>query len=164
MGSAGITLRPLTPRDREAFGDFVRTLSPGSRAHRFLSGLRELGPAALKALTEPQPPRHVAYVATEGERIVGEGRVVALGDSGRGEFAIAVSDDWQRHGIGAHLLGTLIAAARRAGLAVLEGEVLGTNAAMLRFMRRAGFRLKSCPGDARLVLVERDLRMPALST
>lgn len=150
-----IAIRPIDQQDRNAFQAFVRELSPESRANRFLCPVQELGPASLQALTQPDQARHVGLVAVEGERIIGEGRFVALGDSGRGEFALAVTDEWQRQGIGARLLGALTLAARRAGLAILEGEVLGTNSAMLKFMRRAGFRLKSCPGDARLTHVER---------
>jgi acetyltransferase len=152
-----ITFRPIVAQDREAFQAFVRGLSLESRLNRFLFPVRELAPATLEALTQPDQARHVGLIALDGAEIVGEGRYVALGDSGRGEFAIAVTDEWQRQGIGARILGALMAAARRAGLAALEGEVLRSNAAMLKFMRRAGFRLSNCPGDARLTLVEREL-------
>ena len=119
-----------------------------SRLNRFLFPVRELAPATLQALTQPDQARHVGLIALDGAAIIGEGRYVALGDSGRGEFAIAVADEWQRQGIGARILGALTAAARRAGLAILEGEVLHSNAAMLKFMRRAGFRLGSAPATA----------------
>jgi GNAT superfamily N-acetyltransferase len=135
----------------------VSGLSPESRTNRFLYPVQELAPAALQALVQPAPSRHVALVATEGDEIVGEGRYVALGDSGQGEFAIAVTDEWQRQGIGARLLGALTADARRAGLALLRGEILRSNAAMLKFMRRAGYRLEVCPGDATLAIAERAL-------
>jgi acetyltransferase len=151
-----IALRPLRAQDSAAFQQFVRGLSAESRLHRFLVPLRELAPGLLASLTQPDPSRHVAVAAVEGDRIVGEGRFVALGDSGRAEFAIAVADEWQRHGIGARLLGFLTAAARQMGLAALEGEVLRTNTAMPRFARRTGFRTKAC-ADARLAVVERNL-------
>lgn len=153
-----IALRPLCPQDAFAFQKFVRELSPESRLHRFLFPVRELAPRLLAALTRPEQPCHVALAALEGSTIIGEGRYVALGDSGRAEFAIAVADPWQRKGVGALLLEALSDAARRAGLATLQGEVLRTNAAMLAFTRRAGFRLKICPGDATLAIAERDLR------
>ena len=152
-----IALRPIVPRDRDAFQAFVRGLSAGARLNRFLMPVRELSPASLMALTMPDQARHVALVATEDARIVGEGRYVALGSGGRAEFAVVVADDWQRHGIGARLLGTLMLEARRAGLHALEGEVLRTNTAMLAFVRRLGFCLKDCPGDARLAIAEREL-------
>jgi acetyltransferase len=148
-------LRPLVPQDREAFQDFVRTLSPEARVNRFLAPVKELSPAVLEAMTQPDQGRHVALVAIEDGRIVGEGRYVALAGNGRAEFAIAVADDWQRRGIGARLLASLLVAARITGLQALEGEVLRTNTAMLNFMKRVGFALKTCSGDARLLVAER---------
>ena len=158
-----IALPPIVAQDREAFHAFVRELSPESRTNRFLVPVRELAPATLAALTEPDQARHVGLVAVDGDRIVGEARFVALGDSGHGEFAIAVTDHWQRMGIGARLLAALSAAARRAGIAVLEGEILRTNRAMLDFVRHAGFRLRPCPGDAHLVVAEREAEQFALA-
>ena len=150
-------LRPLLPEDREAFQAFVRGLSAHARLNRFLAPIRELSPAALDALTRADQARHVALVATEDGRIVGEARYVALGASGHAEFAVAVADGSQRSGIGARLLGALVHLARQAGLQVLEGEVLRTNAAMLAFVRRFGFSVRSCPGEAYLVIAERQL-------
>jgi acetyltransferase len=150
-------LRPLLPEDREAFQAFVRGLSAHARLNRFLAPIRELSPAALDALTRADQARHVALVATEDGRIVGEARYVALGASGHAEFAVAVADGSQRSGIGARLLGALVHLARQAGLQVLEGEVLRTNDAMLRLLRRAGFHLSTCVGDARLARAEREL-------
>jgi acetyltransferase len=152
-----LAIRPIGPDDREAFQAFVTGMSQETRTNRFFSPVRELAPSILQALTEPDHKRHVGLIALEDGRIVGEARYVALGQSGRGEFAIAVTDEWQRQGIGARLLGALQAVARSAGLLFLAGEVLRTNAPMLRFSRRAGFQLKSCPGDACLTLVERIL-------
>lgn len=112
----------------------------------------------LQALTQLDPSRHVALIAVDDISIVGEGRFVALDDGGRAEFAIAVADEWQRRGVGTRILDALTAAARCAGLAVLQGEVLRTNVAMLNLMRRAGFSVGSCPGDTALAMVERNLR------
>jgi len=152
-----IALRPIGPQDGEAFQAFVRGLSVEARTNRFLFPVKELSPAVLDALTHPDQARHIGLVAIDGERIVGEARFVALGDSGHAEFAIAVADGWQRQGLGARLLGALTAAARRVGLAMLEGEIMRTNVAMLRFIQHAGFRLKACPGDGRLTVAERSL-------
>ncbi len=152
-----IAIRPIAAQDQDAFQAFVRGLSPESRTNRFLVPVKELAPASLQALTRTDHAGHVALVATEGAQIVAEGRYVALGDSGRGEFAMAVADRWQRRGIGARILAALMSAGRRAGIAFLEGEVLRTNAAMLEFAHRSGFRFRACPGDASLAVVERDL-------
>ncbi len=158
-----IELRALAPEDAESFRAFVHELSTQSRLNRFLVPLRELAPELAAALTQPDQRRHVALVATAGGRIVGEGRYVMLGEGGRAEFALAVADDWQRQGIGARLLAALTGTARRAGLRALEGEILRTNQPMLRLVRRAGFRLEPCAGDARLVVAVRELARLALA-
>jgi len=152
-----IALRPLVPQDGVAFQQFVRGLSLESRLRRFLSPVRELGPRLLATLTQPDQRRHVALAAVESSTIVGEGRYFALEAGGRAEFAIAVADAWQRHGIGARLLGALTLAAKHAGVTFLQGEILRTNDPMLKFLERGGFRLKTCPGDARLLLAEKRL-------
>jgi len=152
-----ISLRPLAAADGAAFQQFVRGLSLESRLRRFLSPVRELGPRLLATLTQPDQRRHVALAAVENSTIVGEGRYFWLEEGGRAEFAIAVADAWQRHGIGARLLGALSAAASRANVAILQGEVLRTNDPMLKFLERGGFQLKTCPGDPRLLLAEKRL-------
>jgi acetyltransferase len=151
-----VELRPLGPGDRAAYEAFVGGLSPESRLQRFLAPVRELHPGVLAMLTTADQERHVALGAFDGDALVGEARFVRL-DLDRAEFALAVADTWQRKGIGALLLDALLAAARRARLAVLEGEVLRTNLAMLEFVRSAGFRLRTCPGDATLAIAERSL-------
>jgi len=156
-------IRPLAPADREAFVAFVHALSEQARLYRFLQPLRELSPAAAAELTQADQLRRVVLVAIEGGRVVGEARYVTQEDGASAEFAIAVADDWQRQGVGARLLGALLAAARGAGLRSLRGEVLRTNVAMLRFVRRAGFRLSPCAGDARLAVAERELEPAALA-
>jgi acetyltransferase len=152
-----IAIRKLEARDRESFQAFIRELSGESRVNRFLAPVQELAPAVLGVLTQPDQARHVALVAVEGDRIIAEGRYVTLEDGRRGEFAIAVADERQRQGIGSRMLGVLMAAARRAGLAILEGDVLRSNAPMLGLMRRAGFRLKPAPGNAGIVVAECEL-------
>lgn len=150
-------IRPIQPADGDAFQAFVQALSIESRTNRFLFPVRELSPASLQALTHADQQRHVGLVALIGQRIVGEGRYVVLGDSGKAEFALAVADDLQRTGIGARLLYALSETARRAGLAALEGDILRTNQAMLKFLRREGFEMRSCAGDARVLLAEKAL-------
>jgi len=149
-----VAIRPILPQDRAAFAEFVRELSPESRTNRFLHPVSEFAPAFLDALTRTEPGRHLCLVAEDEGRIVAEARVVALED-GRGEFALAVADEWQRQGIGARLLRALVDAARRSGITRIEGEILRTNAAMLSFVRRTGFHLSACAGDARLAMAAR---------
>ncbi len=57
------------------------------------------------------------------------------------EFAMLVSDPYQRQGIGTALLTRLTEVARREGLKRLTGQVLAENEAMRRLCQRVGFQL-----------------------
>jgi len=73
------------------------------------------------------------------------------------EFAIAVDDAWHGSGLAGILMHDLIDIARARGLATMEGIVLATNAAMLRFTRQLGFRQQRDPEDPDTVHVVRRL-------
>jgi acetyltransferase len=73
------------------------------------------------------------------------------------EFAIAVDDAWQGRGLAGILMSALIDAARAAGLARMDGDVLAANHRMLRFVRQLGFHLRHNPDDPQVVRAERAL-------
>jgi acetyltransferase len=144
-------LRPVLPQDQGLLQDFYESLSPRSRRLRFHGAVKGLSPQALSAMAEVDPARHLALVVTfvsEGvETLVADARYV-VDETGRGgEFAIAVSDVWQRRGIAARALSGLVKAARLQGLDWLWGDVLDGNAAMLGLMERAGFYRSAMPDD-----------------
>jgi len=55
------------------------------------------------------------------------------------------------------LMHALMHLARRRGIKVMEGTVLATNSAMLKFMRQLGFRREPVKGDAQVARVVRAL-------
>jgi len=136
-------LRPVLPQDQGLLRDFYESLSPRSRRLRFHGAVKGPSPQTLAAMAEVDPAKHLALVVTfvsEGvETLVADARYV-VDETGRGgEFAIAVSDVWQRRGIAARALAGLVKAARLQGLDWLWGDVLQGNAAMEGLMERAGF-------------------------
>jgi acetyltransferase len=153
-------LRPILPQDVSMLQDFYASLSPRSRRLRFHGAVNGLSAQALAQLCEGDLSRHLMLVVTfvsEGvETIVAEARYVVDETLRGGEFAIAVSDVWQRRGIAARAIEGLCKAARLQGLDWLWGEVLEGNAAMLELMTRAGF-YRSSLGPAGIVRVERSV-------
>jgi acyl-CoA synthetase (NDP forming) len=74
---------------------------------------------------------HVVLVAEHGGVAVGVASYEILNGS-QAEIALLVDDAWQGDGIGSLLIEHLAAAARRAGIRELVGDVLATNVTMLR--------------------------------
>jgi acetyltransferase len=155
------TIRPIRAEDSGMEQDFVRHLSDDSRYFRFMVSLRELPSDKLKAFTEIDYDRHMAFVATiveEGKEVeIGVARYKATGNARACEFAIAVDDAWQGSGVAGLLMIALENAARAHGFTTMEGIVLATNYKMLKFARQLGFRRHSNLGEADTVCIDLQL-------
>jgi GNAT superfamily N-acetyltransferase len=72
-----------------------------------------------------------------------DGTVVALAscravDEGVAELGILVEDEWQRRGVGDHLLGEIVAYAASTGLRALRAQVLAEQPWIVGLLRRHG--------------------------
>jgi len=157
-----ITVRPIRPEDANLEQAFVQNLSPESRYFRFMQSLDSLSPLMLARFTQIDYDREMALIAvlkehTSDARFVGVARYVGNPDRHSCEFALTVSDDWQKHGIGRELMRRLMEIARDRGIEVMEGEVLTNNTKMLRLCERLGFRVARVPAEPEVVHVRRHL-------
>ncbi len=141
-----VTIRPIRPEDAEMEQDFVKRMSDESKYYRFMDTLRELTPAMLVRFTQIDYDREMALVATlpgvKGIDLqIGVARYVTNPDGETVEFALAVSDDWQKHGVGRKLMTALIDSARLKGFRAVVGDVLAMNTKMFRLMSSLGFTI-----------------------
>jgi acetyltransferase len=157
-----VTLRPIRASDARIEQEFVRSLSDEARYFRFMDMLRELSPQMLRQMTEIDYHNQMALIAVTPshnyEVQIAVGRYVVFPNGGDCEFAIAVSDGWQKKGIATGLMKLLIEAARARGLKKMIGEVLASNVKMLDFVRRLGFELTTDPADPRQLRATLDLQ------
>ena len=82
---------------------------------------------------------------TGKEKEIGVARYTINPDGKSCEFAIVVSDERQKQGIGSALMKGLMDAARGQGLRSIEGEILADNHRMLELMAFAGLFLAARP-------------------
>ncbi|MEH6460991.1 bifunctional acetate--CoA ligase family protein/GNAT family N-acetyltransferase [Chitinimonas sp. JJ19] len=155
-------LRPVRPEDADELQYFVRVeLSDESRFNRFMSTLKQLSPGMLVRFTQLDYAREMAVAATvteDGrERIAGVARYTANPDAASCEFAVSIADRWQGKGLGVQLMEALFKAARDTGLSSIEGDILGSNTAMLGLMKKLGFDIRPHPDDATLKWVVKAL-------
>lgn len=149
-------IRSLRADDRDLVDALVRELSPAARYRRFHATVNELSPALLDRLARVDVPGEVAYLATTTARgretAVGEARfAVDVDRNDAREFALVVTESWQRLGIGTRLLCELIGQAEKCGVKHLYGDTFADNTPMLALAHRLGFERRRHPTDARLV-------------
>lgn len=142
-----LTIRPIRIGDEAIEKAFVHSVSPETGYQRFLS-TRIPGADEIERFTHIDYDHEMALVALdEGGRLCGVVRYVRDA-SGDAEFAIVLADDWQRRGLGRHLMRVLIETATKAGVKNLTGITSSTNAGMLTLARHLHFAVGREVGDA----------------
>jgi acetyltransferase len=160
-----VRIRPIRPRDAPGLERFYAGLSDESRRLRFFAATRGLSPVQSAAFCSADHAHREGFVATirgprrGRDRIVGHVCLEPAGD-GRAEVAIAVSDEFQRAGIGRRLMTAAIAWAQAAGVATLTASMLTSNAGIHRLMAGLGLpsRLRQSGVDTSRV----EITLPAL--
>jgi acetyltransferase len=138
-----VIVRPISPEDEP----LIIALHAGHSEHtirmRFFSMVKTLSRDSLIRLCHLDYNREMALAAVlrdDGRpRLLGVSRYYLNPQTGDAEFALVVSDAYQRQGLGRHLMQRLIAVARERGVRRLVGEVLAENAPMLRLLHSLGF-------------------------
>ena len=143
-------IRPIKPEDEPLMVKFHETLSEESVYNRYFSALKLSQRVAHERLTRicfNDYDREIALVAElkapkGGEKkILGVGRLSKQHGNDNAEFAVLVSDDWQRQGLGCELLRRLIEIGRDEKLKRISGVILAENHAMQHICRKVGFKV-----------------------
>lgn len=142
-------IRPIRPSDAKLLIDHFFSLSPRSVYMRFCSSVKELSKAMLIQLTQIDYDREIALVALMGKgqdkKIAGVCRIILGSDKTLGEYAMAISDEWQGQGIGSSLLKQCLKAAQSKGVRRVMGIVLGENTQMVKLGKKLGFSINRLP-------------------
>jgi acetyltransferase len=161
-GFGQLAVRPFAPADAEIAQVFITNLSETSRYFRFFQALKCLSPSMLDRFTRIDHVTQVALAALAdlGGRpsMVAEARYAVTDDGRSAEFALAVADQWQRHGLATQLMATLERIAAVAGITRLTGECLAINEGFVSFARSRGYRVHADGGDRRLLRLEKEIR------
>jgi acetyltransferase len=146
-----VTIRPIRADDAERVRGFLNATSEESRYKRFKKWVHAPSNNLVHFFTDIDYDRHLALVCTSAggtdEEIVGEARYIANPDGKSCEFGVLIEDSWRKSGIAGLLMEALIRAAGDGGFAVMEGFVLASNRAMLRFAHALGFAVEPMAGD-----------------
>ncbi len=150
-----VTYRPIRPEDESLMVQFHKALSESSvRSWYFESrSLDErIDHTRLRRACFIDYAHEMALVAVV-EQPDGTQAIAGLIQSqmssfaSRARFAIVVTDQWQRHGIGSHLVTKLIDVAKAEGLTLLRAAFLPENGNLKHLFEKFGFRIVNVSPD-----------------
>ncbi len=156
---AAFTIRPIRPEDEPLLAKFHATLSERSVYFRYLRPMvlgQRVAHERLSRICFIDYDREMVLVAERaaadgGREVLGVGRLSKLHWRDEAEFALVVSDAFQKQGLGSELLRRLLAIAADEKLRRVVGYISAENAEMLRVARAAGFQTRRSPQDYTLV-------------
>jgi len=156
-GGAKVVIRPIRPEDEPVMVKFHETLSEESVYYRYFTQLKLDQRIAHERLTRMcfnDYDREIPLVAeykdpkTGKLEILGVGRLSKLRGLNEAEFALIISDRWQRQGLGTELLKRLVQIGRQEKLERIRATMLKENHAMQHVAKRVGFTLNRNAADA----------------
>ena len=154
-----VLLRPVRAEDEPLIKEMMSGLSEETLRVRFFV-VMEIDHRMLMKFCNIDYDREIAIAVElkEGDkkRIIGGGRLIVEPDSGRGQFALLVSDDFQKQGLGEKLLDVTIGIAQDKNLHEIYGIVLSENSKMLGLSKKMGFRSAMLPDGITRVSLELD--------
>jgi acetyltransferase len=161
-----VTIRPIRPEDEPLMVKFHQTLSEHTVYLRYFHMMQLSQRIAHDRLTRIcfiDYDREMALVAdfkdpeTKQRAILGVGRLSRLPHADEAEFAVLVSDPYQRHGLGTELLRRLLEVGRAEKLRRITGDVLADNDGMIRVCKKLGFRFSRQPDEPGTLRAEIEL-------
>ncbi len=140
-----VKIRMIRPSDAPLLVEMFHHLSDRTRRLRFHAYAGNLPQERIwreaVVLSDLDPARQAALVAVHtddaGDHIVGVARLVrATVQAIEAEAAVVVCDEYQRMGLGTHLLTLILPIARSMGIERLFGWVMAENRHMLQVIRK----------------------------
>jgi acetyltransferase len=159
-----ITIRPIRPEDEPLIVQFHQTLSEESVYLRYFSLMklsRRIAHERLTRICFIDYDREMALVAdyknpqTGEHEILGVARLSKMHGINEGEFAMLISDPYQRRGLGTELLKRIIHVGRQEKLTRITADILAENVPMQKVAEKVGFHLERAGND----LVKAEIRL-----
>ena len=155
-----VLFRPIKPEDELLWLDMFQTFSQETVRFRFFRILKDTPHEMRTRYCNIDYDREIAIVAEVKEkdkrRFLGVTRVILKpGNTDEAEYALVVTDKWQRLGLGSEFIDYTIEIAKDKKVKKLYGVVLKDNVPMLTLCREKNFKITE--GDPGEYEVEYDL-------
>jgi N-acetylglutamate synthase-like GNAT family acetyltransferase len=158
-GGLDVHIRPAKPEDEVALGAFFEGVTQEDMRFRFLTALKTVSHERLVSMTNVDHRQTENFLAFAKDRpeIIASAMLACTPDMTKGEVAIAILPEFKHKGLSWELLAHVAHFAEAKGVKTLESIESREHHAAIELERDMGFTAISYPGDATLILVQRQL-------
>ena len=155
-----VILRPIKPEDEYMWQEMFNSFSTETVRFRFFRMIKDTPHEMRTRYCNIDYDREIGIVAeikeNDKRRLIGVSRIILLpGQFDDAEFALVVSDEWHRIGLGSEFVDYTIEIAKDKKLKTLYGVVLKDNTPMITLCREKKFKITD--GDPGEYKIEYDL-------
>lgn len=147
FGDLEVFFRPVKASDERLFQEYLYRLSERSVYLRFFQIRRAFPHDLAQELVAVDYKENLGIVGTLGSSdtapIIAAAHWMLDVNENMAEVAFSVADEYQRRGIGTHLLRFLIRVAREQGIKGFRATVLASNTGMIRVFQKSGYKLRT---------------------
>ena len=147
FGDLELFFRPVKPSDERKLQEFLYQLSEKSVYQRFFHKMKAFPHELAQDMVSIDYREKMGVVGVCGrlgnERIIANGQWLLNVNNNMAEVAFAVSDCYQRRGIGTHVLRLLMRVAKEQGIHGFEATVIVGNVAMMNVFKKSNCILHS---------------------
>jgi len=155
-----VILRPIKPEDEYMWQEMFNSFSTETVRFRFFRMIKDTPHEMRTRYCNIDYDREIGIVAeikeNDKRRLIGVSRIILLpGQFDDAEFALVVSDEWHRIGLGSEFVDYTLEIAKDKKLKTLYGVVLKDNTPMITLCREKKFKITN--GDPGEYKIEYDL-------
>lgn len=152
-------IRPARAEDEAALSAFFENVTPVDMRFRFLSALKTVSHERLVSMTSVdhrQTENFLAFVPNRPE-IIATAMLACSDDMAKGEVAMVMLPEYKNMGLAWELLAHIVRFAEAKGVKTIESIESRDHYSAIDMEREMGFTATSYPGDASLMLLQRQL-------
>jgi len=146
LDSAPYRLRNADARDLPRLRAYFDSLSDLARRNRFHAPIKTIREELVAFMLSRSRTAVIAEDKQDGS-IIGEALMAVEPGGEKAETGLSVAEGWRGRGLGDVLLRELEKRAKAVGARFIYGDMLGSNARMMKLAKRRDYEIVRTPGD-----------------
>ena len=138
-----VLMRPIRPYDEPLVKELYDGFSEETQHYRFFHAIKDITHEQLVRYCHIDYDREISLVAELDGKLIGMSRLMLDPGDSTAEFSVVVTDEYQKKGVGEHMVRHILDVAKSKKLEKVYATVLKTNNPMKKLAKKLGFKVEA---------------------